>query len=61
MPIPELVDRAMPFIKKAGFLNGNEEERRSEIEAAVTLEHEKIKHLTDVPNLIDFFFKEVVL
>jgi nondiscriminating glutamyl-tRNA synthetase len=60
MPVPELVDRAMPFIKKAGFLNGKENERRAEIEAAVTLEHEKIKHLTDVPNLIDFFFKEVV-
>jgi nondiscriminating glutamyl-tRNA synthetase len=60
MPIPELVDRAMPFIKKAGFLNGHEEERRSEIEAAVALEHEKIKHLTDVPGLIDFFFKDVV-
>jgi nondiscriminating glutamyl-tRNA synthetase len=60
MPIPELAERAMPFIKKAGYLNGHEEERRSEIEAAVTLEHEKIKHLTDVPNLIDFFFKEVV-
>jgi nondiscriminating glutamyl-tRNA synthetase len=28
MPIGELVDRAMPFIKKAGFLNGHEEERR---------------------------------
>ena len=49
----------MPFIKKAGYLGGHEEERRSEIEAAVTLEHEKIKHLTDVPNLIDFFFKDV--
>lgn len=59
MPIPELVTRAMPFIKKAGFLGGTEEDRRSEIEAAVALEHEKIKHLTDVPNLIDFFFKDV--
>jgi nondiscriminating glutamyl-tRNA synthetase len=27
MPIPELVDRAMPFIQKAGFLNGQEEAR----------------------------------
>lgn len=60
MPIPELVDRAMPFIQKAGFLNGKEVERRAEIEAAVALEHEKIKHLTDVPGLIDFFFKDVV-
>lgn len=60
MPVGELVDRAMPFIKKAGFLNGQEDSRRAEIEAAVTLEHEKIKHLTDVPALIDFFFKDVV-
>lgn len=59
MPVPELVDRAMPFIKKAGFLKGHEEEKRSEIEAAVALEHEKIKHLTEVPGLIDFFFKEI--
>jgi nondiscriminating glutamyl-tRNA synthetase len=60
MSIGELVDRALPFIKTAGFLNGQEEARRSEIEAAVALEHEKIKHLTDVPNLIEFFFKDVV-
>lgn len=60
MPVSELVDRAMPFIKKAGFLAGQEEARRVEIAAAVALEHEKIKHLTDVPGLIDFFFTEVV-
>jgi nondiscriminating glutamyl-tRNA synthetase len=60
MPLGELVDRSLPFIRKAGFLKGHEEERRSEIEAAVALEHEKIKHLTDVPNLIEFFFKDVV-
>lgn len=57
MPVRELVERAMPFIKKAGFLSGQEEARRGEIEAAVSLEHEKVKLLTDVPRLIDFFFK----
>jgi len=60
MPVRELVDRAMPFIKKAGFMNGREESRRGEIEAAVALEHEKVKLLTDVPRLIDFFFKSEV-
>lgn len=59
MPVKELVGRAMPFIKQAGFLNGQEEARRADIEAAVALEHEKIKLLTDVPKLIDFFFKDV--
>lgn len=60
MTVRELVDRAMPFIKKAGYLNGQEESRRGDIEAAVALEHEKVKLLTDVPRLIDFFFKAEV-
>ncbi|MBK9922645.1 MAG: glutamate--tRNA ligase [Elusimicrobia bacterium] len=60
MPVRELVERAMPFIQKAGFMNGQEESRRGEIEAAVALEHEKVKLLTDVPRLIDFFFKSNV-
>ncbi len=59
MPIGELVDRSLPFIRKAGFLKGREDERRSEISAALALEHEKIKVLTDTPRLIDFFFKDV--
>lgn len=59
MSLKELVDRALPFIKKAGYLNGQEEARRLEIETAVALEHEKVKLLTDVPRLIDFFFQDV--
>lgn len=59
MSLKELTDRAMPFIRQAGFLNGQEDARRAEIEAALALEHEKVKLLTDVPRLIDFFFKEV--
>jgi glutamyl-tRNA synthetase len=59
MPLAELVDRAMPFIEKAGFLGGQEKERCSEIEAVLALEHEKVKRLSDVPTLIDFFFKDV--
>ncbi len=59
MSLKELADRAMPFIRQAGFLNGQEDARRAEIEAALALEHEKVKLLTDVPRLIDFFFKAV--
>jgi nondiscriminating glutamyl-tRNA synthetase len=59
MPLKTLLDRAMPFIRRAGFLAGKEEERRGEMEAALALEHEKVKLLADVPRLIDFFFKDV--
>ena len=59
MPLKELVDRAMPFIRQAGFLGGQEDARRADIERALALEHEKVKRLQDVPRLIDFFFKDV--
>jgi nondiscriminating glutamyl-tRNA synthetase len=59
MPLPRLVDRSLPFIQAAGFLQGQEAERRADIEAALALEHEKVKLLTDVPKLINFFFTEV--
>ncbi len=59
MPLKELVERSLPFIKAAGYLNGREEDRRGEIEAALALEQEKVKRLTEVPKLIDFFFKDV--
>lgn len=59
LPLKELVDRAMPFIRQAGYFAGQEEARRRDIEAAVALEQEKVKHLTEIPRLIDFFFKDV--
>jgi nondiscriminating glutamyl-tRNA synthetase len=59
LSLKELVDRAMPFIQKAGYLAGKEEENRARIEQAVALEHEKVKLLSDVPKLIDFFFTDV--
>jgi nondiscriminating glutamyl-tRNA synthetase len=59
LPVPEIVTRATPFLKEAGFLKGREEERRGEVERALALEHEKLKLLSDVPKLIDFFFKDV--
>lgn len=60
MPIGELVERSLPFIEKAGVLKGEEKSRRAEIEKALALEHEKVKQLTDVPHLIDFFFQDMV-
>jgi glutamyl-tRNA synthetase len=57
MPLAELADRAMPFLKAAGVAD---EGRRSDVERTLALEHEKVKRLTDVPRLIDFFFKDPV-
>jgi len=59
MSLKELTDRSLPFIRAAGFLAGQEDSRRGEIEAALALEHEKVKLLADVPRLIEFFFKDV--
>ncbi len=55
----DLTSRAMPYIQKAGFLEGKEEERHSEIETVVALEQEKFKLLTDVPDRIKIFFTDV--
>jgi glutamyl-tRNA synthetase len=60
LPVPELAARALPFIRKAGFLKGAEEARRADIEATVALEREKFKLLTDVPGRIDLFFTDLV-
>ncbi|OGR86637.1 MAG: glutamate--tRNA ligase [Elusimicrobia bacterium RIFCSPHIGHO2_02_FULL_57_9] len=55
MPIARLVKEAEPFIKAAGIAsNGG-----PSLEKAVSLEHEKYKQLTEVPRLIDFFYKPV--
>ena len=53
------MERARPFIEKAGFLRRSWEEEKTLITAAAALEHEKVKLLADVPRLIDFFFKDV--
>ncbi len=57
MPVAELAERAMPFLKKAGIGEGVDKERLIKI---VGIEHEKYKLLTDIPPLIDFFFMDKV-
>lgn len=52
----ELLDAVMPFLEKAG-MGGVE---KSKLLSVVALEQEKYKLLTDVPALIDIFFKDVV-
>ncbi|MBI3298991.1 MAG: glutamate--tRNA ligase [Elusimicrobia bacterium] len=50
-----LLDDAWPFVEAAG-LGGVARDR---LTAAVALEREKVKLLSEVPALVDFFFKEV--
>ena len=51
----DLLQEAWPFVEAAG-LGGVSRDR---LTAAVTLEREKVKLLSEVPALVDFFFKEV--
>jgi len=51
----ELLDAAMPFLQEAG-LGAVARERLLEV---VALEHEKYKLLSEIPRLIEFFFKDV--
>ncbi len=55
MTLEKLVDLAQPFLDQAG-LGGVPREGMA---SAVRLEHEKVKLLSEVPGLVDFFFKDV--
>ena len=56
-PLPELIELAKPFLEKAGLvgLPG------PSFEKTVALEKEKFKLLSEIPTLIEFFYKPVVL
>ncbi len=59
MPLENLVEAAEHWLKKTDwFAKLNELEDNESLKKAVALEHEKIKLLSDVPGLIDFFFKD---
>ncbi|MFH1258346.1 MAG: glutamate--tRNA ligase [Elusimicrobiota bacterium] len=59
MPLGKLVNSAEHWLKKTDWFAGlNRPEADESIKKAVALEHEKVKLLSDVPALIDFFFKE---
>jgi len=59
MSVRELTERALPFLRDAGLIQGDVEAMRPELEKVIALEQEKIKLLTDVPKRIDIFLKEV--
>ena len=57
-PVSKLTDYAMPFIEKAGI--DVSKVSRAQLEGIVGLEQEKYKLLTEIPDLIRFFFEEPV-
>ncbi len=52
LPAPELLAAARPFLEKAGLWG------KPGLEQVAALEREKYKLLSDVPKLLDFFFKD---
>ena len=57
-PISKLTDYALPFIEKAGI--DISKVSREQLEGIVGLEQEKYKLLTEIPDLIRFFFEAPV-
>jgi glutamyl-tRNA synthetase len=54
MPLERFADLSLPFIEKAGIKYGS----RGALLPALALVKEKVKHLTDVPSWIEFFFND---
>ena len=54
MPLERFADLSLPFIDKAGINYGT----RDALLPALALVKEKVKHLSDVPAWIDFFFND---
>jgi glutamyl-tRNA synthetase len=54
MPLDRFADLSIPFIERAGINFGS----RAALLPALALVKEKVKHLTDVPSWIEFFFTE---
>ena len=58
-PIARLTDLALPFIEKANINIAGVD--RARLEGIIGLEQEKYKLLTEIPDLIRFFFEEPVM
>lgn len=54
-PVDQLIELAKPFLEKAGLLGLP----GPDLKKTVGLEHEKIKLLSEIPGLIEFFYKPV--
>jgi glutamyl-tRNA synthetase len=54
MPLERFADLSLPFVDKAGINYGS----RDALLPALALVKEKVKHLSDVPGWIEFFFND---
>lgn len=62
MPVEELYPYALEELKKAELVSDTPDEKTAEyIKKAISLEQEKIKILTDIPYLLEFFLKEDIV
>jgi len=57
MPLEKLTELCLPYLIEAGLINRGEEEV-SKIASIVALYQERLKKLSEISDLIDFFFKE---
>ena len=66
MGVAQLTEKSFKWLKGADLVNGAfswdkvSEERKERIKKAVSLEHEKIKLLSEVPFLVDYMLKEEI-
>jgi len=60
--VKELVQMAIPFMKKAGLIEKDPfVSELAQLETVVALEHEKIKLLPEIPHLVDFLLKDEII
>jgi glutamyl-tRNA synthetase len=59
LPIGELVERVLPFLQKAGLLpEPVSDADRAYAAQVLALEQERLKRLSEAPEVTDFFFRE---
>lgn len=58
LALAEVTDRALPYLREAGTIT--DETPRDYIEAVIALEKERIKRLSDVPEMTAYFFTPTV-
>ena len=56
----ELFQRARPWLERAGLVGAEDDERATLARAALALEHDKVKTLSEAPHLVEFFFTEEI-
>lgn len=57
LPLEELVERCMPYLIQSGLIHESEKKQKADfIRRVVALEQPRLKKLSDLPKLADYFF-----